>query len=189
MLSNENREREKEILEEEKLEEEKSSEEQNEEEKGDEKEKKIEELEAKIKELEDKILRNEAEYQNIKKRMEREKKLAVEYASERFALDLLSVIDALESGAKSFEESGAENNELFKKVKEGFDLTLEQFKKVFEKHGINPIEEEMFNPNVHNAIMQVESEEHESGKIVQTIQKGYTINERVLRPAMVSIAK
>ena len=154
-----------------------------------EQEQKIVELEEKIVELNDKILRNEAEYQNIKKRMEREKVKSIEYAYERFAHDMLNVVDSLENGAKSFEVNDSESNELYTKVKEGFDLTLEQFNKVFEKHGIAPIKDTEFDPNIHNAIMQVDSEEHNEGEIVQTFQKGYKIKDRVLRAAMVSVAK
>ena len=152
-------------------------------------EKKIQELEEKVKELEDTILRNEAQYQNIKKRMEREKAQAIIYANETFAHDMLNVIDALESGAKSFEVETEDRDKLIEKVKEGFDLTLEQFKRVFEKHHILPVEGESFDPNFHNAIMKVDSNEHKEGEIVQTLQKGYKIKDRVLRAAMVSIAK
>ncbi len=153
------------------------------------KEQKIGELEAEIAKLNDTMLRNEAEYQNLKKRMEREKARAIEYAYEGFAYDLLNVIDSLENGAKSFDIHDGENDELYDKVKEGFNLTLEQFQKVFEKHKIESIENSEFDPNVHNAIMQVESETHNEGDVVETYQKGYKIKERILRPAMVSVAK
>jgi len=152
-------------------------------------EEKIIKLQEEIANLNDRLLRNEAEYQNIKKRMEREKARAIEYAYEGFASDMLNVIDSLENGAKSFDIHDGENDELYRKVKEGFNLTLEQFQKVFEKHGISPIDETQFNPNVHNAIMQVESEEHKEGELVKVFQKGYKIKDRVLRAAMVSVAK
>ena len=147
------------------------------------------ELEEKVKELEEKVLRDAADYENLKKRMEKEKSQAVAYAHESFARDLLSVIDALDSAA-SLEIDEENSSESLEKIKEGINLTIEQFKKVFEKNGIELVEvEEGFDPNFHEAIMQVESDDHEKGDIVQVFQKGYKIRDRVLRPAMVSICK
>jgi len=146
----------------------------------------LKELEGKLKECEDKYVRAHADFENIKKRYEKEKYQAIDYAHEQFARDLLPVIDALEIAYKSGEEV---NDEVAKKIKEGVGLTLEQFKKVFEKHGIKEADTQgKFDPNFHNAVLQVEGE-GESGDIVQTFQKGYTIKGRVLRAAMVSIAK
>lgn len=147
----------------------------------------VDELEKKLKACEDKYIRANADFENIKKRYEKEKYQAIDYANEQFAKDLLSVIDALDMAYKSGEEA---SDEVAKKIKEGIGLTLEQFKKAFEKHGIREIiSEGKFDPNFHNAVLQVESEEKESGDIVQTFQKGYTIRGRVLREAMVTIAK
>jgi molecular chaperone GrpE len=152
-------------------------------------ESRVEELEEKIKELEDQRLRDLAEFENIKKRMEKEKQQAIAYAHEQFARDMLAVIDSLDNALSSID--GAQNSdEALEQIKEGIELTLEQFKKVFAKHGIELVDmEEGFNPHFHEAVMQVESDEHESGDIVQVLQKGYKIKDRVLRPAMVSIAK
>ncbi len=152
-------------------------------------EERIEALEAKIKELEDQRLRDLAEFENIKKRLEKEKQQAIAYAHEQFARDMLAVIDSLDNALASIE--GAESSEAaLEQIKEGIELTLEQFKKVFAKHGIELVDmEEGFNPHFHEAVMQVESDEHESGEIVQVLQKGYKIKDRILRPAMVSIAK
>jgi len=83
-----------------------------------------------------------------------------------------------------------EDSEVVTKIKEGLDLTYAQLTKVLEKNGIKVVEcEGEMNPDFHQAIMQVESEEKEAGEIVQVLQKGYTIKERLLRPAMVSTAK
>ncbi len=154
-----------------------------------EKDEEIKELKEKIKELEDKYLRTVADFDNFKKRMEREKAEAIAYASENFARDLLPVIDSLELAINSLEEIDGEE-EIVNKMKEGINLTIEQFKKAFEKHGIKVIDiEEGFNPHFHEAVMQVDSDEHEKGEIVQVFQKGYMIKDRVLRPTMVSIAK
>ncbi len=148
----------------------------------------IAQLKEKVAELEDLRLRDAAEFENFKKRFEKEKQNAIAYAHEQFARDLLAVIDSLDNAIASVsEEKGTESVE---KIKEGLDLTIEQFKKVLQKHGITLIEVEgEFNPHIHEAVMHVESEEHKSGEIVQVLQKGYKIRDRILRPAMVSIAK
>ncbi len=154
------------------------------------KEEEIEALKAKVAELEEKYLRAHAEFENLKKRLEKEKATAVAYANELFARDMLSIIDALDSAANIKESKEVKPEELFEKIKEGIDLTVEQFKKAFEKHGIELIDVSgEFDPNIHEAVMQVDSEEKDSGEILQVFQKGYKIKDRVLRPAMVSIAK
>ena len=145
-----------------------------------------EELEA----CEDKYLRMHAEFENIKKRMEREKEKSVAYAQEEFARDLLPVMDSLELALASIPTPEEGADEHLQKLREGVQLTLDQFVKTFEKHHIKVVDiDEGFDPNFHDAVMQVESEEHESGQIVQVLQKGYTYKERLLRPAMVSVAK
>ena len=150
----------------------------------------LEALKAKVAELEDKYIRANAEFENIRKRLEKKKASAVAYANELFARDMLSIIDALDSAASIKESEDVEPEELFAKIKEGIDLTVEQFKKAFEKHGIELIDiSGEFDPNIHEAVMQVDSEEKDSGEILQVFQKGYKIKDRVLRPAMVSIAK
>jgi len=145
-----------------------------------------EELEA----CEDKYLRMHAEFENIKKRMEREKEKSVAYAQEEFARDLLPVMDSLELALASIPMPEEGGDEHLTKLREGIQLTLDQFIKTFEKHHIKVVDiDQGFDPNFHDAVMQVESEEHKSGQIVQVLQKGYTYKERLLRPAMVSVAK
>ncbi len=145
-----------------------------------------EELEARIAELEDLRLRDLAEFENIKKRLEKEKTQSIAYSHEGFARDLLSVIDSLDS-ANAMMNDDSELDAT--KIKEGIDLTVEQFKKIFQKHGIELVSiENEFDPNFHEAVMKVDSDEKE-GTIVQVFQKGYKIKDRILRPAMVSIAK
>mgnify|MGYP005842174675 CR=1 FL=1 len=151
---------------------------------------KVEELEAKLKEAENRYLRVHADFENIKKRLEKEKYQAIDYASEKFAKDLLTPIDTLEM-ALSAEESAKDlsKEELLAKLKEGVELTIKNFYTAFEKHDIEVVDAHgEFDPNVHNAVMQVDSDEHEKGQIVQVMQKGYTLKGRLLRPAMVSIA-
>ncbi|NLU33997.1 MAG: nucleotide exchange factor GrpE [Wolinella succinogenes] len=148
------------------------------------------ELEAKIKELEDSYLRVHADFENTKKRLEREKFQALEYAYEKIAKDLLPIVDTLEIALKSANEVSGEESELQAKFKEGLELTLDNFSKVLQRHGIEVIAcEGEFDPHLHECIMQVPSPSHQEGEIVQVFQKGYRYKERVLRPAMVSIAK
>jgi len=151
----------------------------------------IDQLKEQLKALEDKYLRNNADFENIKKRMEKEKMMAISYAHEQFARDMLPIIDALEMASNTSEvDEGVSTEELLKKVKEGVNLTIEQFRKTFEKHGIELVDiDGVFDPNFHEAVMQLESDEKPAGDILQVFQKGYKIKDRVLRPAMVSIVK
>ncbi len=148
----------------------------------------IERLKAEVVAMQDKYARVHADFDNIKKRLEREKYQALDYAQEKLAKDLIPVIDSLE-GAIAAGESDADADEILEKLKEGVELTMKQFLSVLEKHGITQVsEEEPFDPNIHHAVQQVDSQEHESGEIVSTFQKGYKYKERTLRDAMVVIA-
>ncbi|WP_295419765.1 nucleotide exchange factor GrpE [Sulfurovum sp.] len=142
-------------------------------------------------EYKDKYLRAHADFENAKKRLEKDKMNAVAYANESFAKDILTVIDSFENALSSIESADKENaSEVLEKMQEGVKLTYEQLKKVLEKNSIKEIEcKGEFNPEVHQAIMQVESDDHKTDDIVQVMQKGYTLKDRVLRPAMVSTAK
>ena len=147
----------------------------------------LEVLEEKVAELEDLRLRDLAEFENIKKRLEKEKMQSIAYSQESFARDLLAVIDSLDNANATMDNLQEVNVE---KIKEGIDLTVDQFKKIFEKHGIELVDvEDGFDPNFHEAVMKVDSPEHSEGEIVQVLQKGYKIKDRLLRSAMVSIAK
>ena len=151
----------------------------------------LEAAKAEAAEYKDKYIRAHADFENAKKRLEKDKANAVAYANESFAKDILAVIDSFEQALASIEGASEENSgEVLEKMKEGVKLTYDQLKKVLEKNHIKEIVcDKTFDPEVHQAIMQVESDAHESGEIVQVMQKGYTIKERVLRPAMVSTAK
>ncbi len=151
----------------------------------------IAQLQEQLKQSEDKYFRVHADFENIKKRLEKEKYSAIDYASEKFAKDLLAPIDSLEM-ALAAEEAAKDlgSDELLGKLKEGVELTIKNFYTAFEKHDISIIETDgEFDPNFHNAIMQVDSADHEDGYIVAQLQKGYKFKERLLRPAMVSICK
>ena len=148
----------------------------------------LELLEAELAEYKDKYARVHADFDNIKKRLEREKYTAVEYANEKFAKDMIPVLDALDGAMKS-SNAEAEKAELFDKLKEGIELTHKSFLTQLEKHGVSLVShDEPFDPNIHNAIQAVDSEDVESGQIVQTFQTGYKYKSRPLREAMVVVA-
>lgn len=148
-------------------------------------------LQALVTEWEDKYLRAHADFENSKRLLTKDKVAAVSYANESFANDVLSVVDSFDSALAMIATTEAEEeSEVVTKIKEGLDLTYAQLTKVLEKNGIKAVDcEGEFNPDFHQAIMQVESDDKEAGQIVQVLQKGYTIKERLLRPAMVSTAK
>jgi len=145
-------------------------------------------LQTELTELKDKYARVHADFDNIKKRLEREKYTAVEYANEKFAKDMIPVMDALDGAMKSV-DTDADKAELFDKLKEGIELTHKSFLTQLEKHGVTMVaHDEPFDPNIHNAIQAMDSEDVESGKIVQTFQTGYKYKSRPLREAMVIVA-
>jgi len=145
-------------------------------------------LQTELTELKDKYARVHADFDNIKKRLEREKYTAVEYSNEKFAKDMIPVMDSLQ-GAMNSINSDADKAELFDKLKEGIELTHKQFLTSLEKHGVTMVShDEPFDPNIHNAVQAVDNEEVESGQIVQTFQTGYKYKNRPLREAMVIVA-
>jgi molecular chaperone GrpE len=138
--------------------------------------------------LKEKYARVHADFENIKKRLEREKYTAVEYSNEKFAKDMIPVMDSLQ-GALNSANMDANPEELFAKLKEGIELTHKQLLTALEKHGVTMVShDEPFDPNIHNAIQSVDSADVESGQIVQTFQTGYKYKERPLREAMVVVA-
>lgn len=145
----------------------------------------LEKLQAEYNELKDTYLRANAEFENIKKRMEKEKISATIYANESFAKDLLDVVDALEAAVNV-----EANDEISLKIKEGVQNTLDLLLKKLEKHMVKPVEASgEFDPNLHEAMFHVESADHESGHIVALLQKGYMMNDRIIESAKVSVAK
>lgn len=145
-------------------------------------------LQSELNDLKDKYARVHADFDNIKKRLEREKYTAVEYANEKFAKDMIPVLDSLE-GALNSVNSDADKAELFDKLKEGIELTHKQFLTSLQKHGVEMVShDEPFDPNIHNAVQSVDSQDVQSGQIVQTFQTGYKYKNRPLREAMVIVA-
>ncbi len=150
------------------------------------------EIEAKLAECEEKFLRTHADFENAKKRLEKEKIQAIEYALEKFAQDLLPALDSLDMALAAVSQDGVDAKEAVEQLKKGIELTIDQFVKAFAKNGIEVIEIEEggeFNPHLHEAILQVDDAQKSAGQIVQVIQKGYKYKERILRPAKVSVAK
>jgi len=145
------------------------------------------EAEAKAKEHWDQLLRVKAEQENLRRRHEREVQNAHKYALERFAQELLPVIDSLELGAEAAAGEGA----TMEKVREGTELTLKMLLSTIEKFGIQAVhpEGEPFNPEYHQAMSMLESPEHAVNTVMNVMQKGYTLNERLIRPAMVVVSK
>ncbi len=149
----------------------------------------VESLKVELEQLKDKYARVHADFDNIKKRLEREKYQALEYAQEKFAKDLIPVVDALEMALEASNNTELDATELLEKVKEGVELTMKQFTSVLEKHGVKAVcTDEAFDANIHNAVQKIDSDKHESGEIVTTFQKGYRYKDRTLRDAMVVIA-
>jgi molecular chaperone GrpE len=147
----------------------------------------LEEAEAKAKEHWDQLLRVKAEQENLRRRHEREVQNAHKYALERFSQELLPVIDSLEMGAEAAASEGA----TLEKVREGTELTLKMLISTMEKFGIQAVhpEGEPFNPEYHQAMSMLESPEHAANTVMNVMQKGYTLNERLIRPAMVVVSK
>lgn len=154
-----------------------------------------EDYKAKYDELKDQYVRAFADFDNAKKRLEREKYQSLEYANERFGADLLPVLDTLQKALESVsvmienvqEEQSLQNANA---IKQGLELTLDGFYKALSKHGISKIATDgEFDPNLHECLMQVRDESKNDGDIAQVLQGGFTYKQRVLRPAMVSIVK
>ena len=134
----------------------------------------------------DKVVRAQAEMENLRKRAARDVENAHKYALEKFTNELLPIMDSLELGLSASVK--AKNlDDLCK----GMELTLEMFNTVMEKFGITMIEPkgEKFNPELHDAVSMQETDDSNSGIIIEVMQKGYTLNGRLIRPAMVIVAK
>lgn len=133
------------------------------------------------------MVRARAEIDNVRKRVEQDVEKAHKFALEKFSNELLPVIDNLE---RALEATDKENPE-HKATVEGLELTLKSFLDTVKKFGIEVVgtENGQLDPDVHQAITMIESPDHQSGQIVNTIQKGYTLNGRLIRPAMVVVAK
>ena len=148
--------------------------------------------EEKIAELEDKIVRTFAEMENQRRRFEKEKEEAFEYGGYSFAKEALNLIDNLERSKKILEtDEKLKETEALKKSLEHLDIIQKDTISIFEKNNIKPIESlnKKLNPNFHQAMMEIEDDTKEPGTIIQEIQKGFTIKDRLLRPSLVGVSK
>jgi len=153
---------------------------------------KEESFEKKILELEDKLARTFAEMENQRRRFEKEKDEAFEYGGFSFAKEALSLLDNLERSKQILEnDETLKNSEALKKTLEHFDIINKDMISIFSKNNINPIESlnKKLDPNLHQAMMEIEDDNKEPGTIVQEIQKGFTIKDRLLRPSLVGVSK
>ena len=144
----------------------------------------FEAIQAELAQLREDTLRERADLQNQRKRLERERDMARKFANERLLGDLLPVIDSLEAGLNA---AASDTSAL----REGIELTLKQLLKVTGDNGLVAVDPvaEPFNPDHHQAMSTVESAEHPPGHVVQVYQKGWLLNERLLRPALVVVSK
>lgn len=146
---------------------------------------------AEVADLKDRLLRAMAETENVRRRSEREKQESIQYGLTRFAKDLLTVADTLEHAIAHLDAQARESaSEAVKNVLTGVELTGKEMLRVFEKNGIKPVNPKgaKFDPNLHQAIAQVPSPETPEGHVIEVAQIGYTIGERLLRPAMVIVS-
>ena len=148
--------------------------------------------EEKILELEDKLARSFAEMENQRRRFEKEKEDAFEYGGFSFAREALNLIDNLERSKQILlNDETLKDTEALKKTLEHFDIINKDLISIFLKNKIKPIEclNKKLDPNFHQAMIEIEDDQKEPGTIVQEIQKGFTIKDRLLRPALVGVAK
>ncbi len=149
------------------------------------------ELEAEVADYKDRFLRAHAEMDNLRKRSEREKADAAKYSISRFAGDMLGVADNLQRALDAVTASGEEPPAAAKPLIDGIELTGSELQKALERNGITKLEAlgQIFDPNVHQAVMQEENKDVAEGTVLNVFQDGYQIGERVLRPAMVVVAR
>ena len=148
--------------------------------------------EEKIKSLEDKLTRTLAEMENQRRRYEKEKEEAFEYGGFSFAKEALNLIDNLERSKKILEnDESLKNSEALKKTLEHLNIINKDLISIFSKNNIKPIESlnKKLDPNLHQAMMEIEDDQKEPGTIIQEIQKGFTIKDRLLRPSLVGVSK
>ena len=148
--------------------------------------------EEEIKDLKDKLARTFAEMENQRRRFERDREDAFEYGGFSFAKESLNLLDNLERSKLSLEnDEKLKNTETLKKVIEHLDIVNKDILSIFKKNNIEPIKSinEKLDPNLHQAMMEIEDDIKEPGTIVQEIQKGFMMKDRLLRPSLVGVSK
>jgi molecular chaperone GrpE len=151
----------------------------------------IAELESQVADLTDRLLRAHAEIDNIRKRAEREKADTAKYAISKFARDIVGVSDNFQRAIAAVPPGAANRDPALKSLVDGVSMSEREFLQVLERHGLKRIDPtgEIFNPHLHQAVMEQPNAELPAGTVLQVLQAGYSIGERVLRPAMVVVAK
>ncbi|WP_077529462.1 nucleotide exchange factor GrpE [Vreelandella utahensis] len=151
----------------------------------------VAQLREQLQEQKEEVLRAKAEMQNIRRRAEIDVEKAHKFGTEKFVKELLPVVDSLEKAVESAQNQEVQNEEVVSRIKEGVDMTLEMFTGALSKFNveqINPVGEP-FDPQKHEAMSMVPSNEAEPNTVIAVMQKGYLLHDRVVRPAMVMVAK
>ena len=154
--------------------------------------KKEETPEEKFKNVQEKLLRTMAEMENQRRRFEKEKQEAFEYGGFNFASESLLLIDNIDRAVISFKnDESLKNNKDLNKIIDGIEIVKKDLVSIFKKNGIEAIEciNKKFDPNFHQAMLELEDNTKEVGTVVQEIQKGYMMKDRLLRPSLVGVAK
>lgn len=148
---------------------------------------KLKEEAVKAKETWDRFLRQQADFDNMRKRLERDKQEFQKYAHEDIVVDLLGILDDLERSVEAAEK-GQENSDAFLK---GIEMILAHLYELLKKRGVIaiPAKGKKFDPNQHEALVQTETPDHEDGEVIEEMQKGYRMNDRIIRTAKVRVAK
>lgn len=158
---------------------------------GQQEQNRIAELEAQVAQMKDQWVRAVAETENLRKRAERDQQETARYAASGFARDMVNVLENAKRAAESITPEKRAENDLLRTVGEGLDMTVQELTGIFERHGVKRIDPlgEKFDHNMHQAVVQVEQPGTEPGTVIQVVQAGYSMHDRLLRPAMVAVAK
>ena len=153
---------------------------------------KEETVEDKLKVVQEKLLRTMAEMENQRRRFEKEKKEAFEFGGFNFAGESLSLLDNIDRAIISFKnDEKLKNNKDLNKIIDGIEIVKQDLVSIFKKNGITPIEcvNKKFDPNFHQAMLEIEDNTKEAGTVIQEIQKGFMMKDRLLRPSFVGVTK
>ena len=153
---------------------------------------KEETVEDKLKVVQEKLLRTMAEMENQRRRFEKEKQEAFEFGGFNFAGESLSLLDNIDRAIISFKnDENLKNNKDLNKIIDGIEIVKQDLVSIFKKNGITPIEcvNKKFDPNFHQAMLEIEDNTKEAGTVIQEIQKGFMMKDRLLRPSFVGVTK
>jgi len=148
-------------------------------------------LEEQLQAMKDQWLRAVADKENTLKRAQKEREDALKYSITSFAKDIITIGDYIEQAITLMNKNETIDQQAFQSFLEGVKMTAQALHQTFERHGIKkiPTQEQKFDPNFHQAVHEVPTNDHEPGTIITVMQEGYTLHDRLLRPSMVGIAK